>query len=96
LVAIFFLRENVFERSLVLSPGKTLKLDGAFVESRPHGQAAPSAERLDQLERDHIGAVLDRYGWKINGKGNAADALGLKPNTLRARMRKLGVTRPER
>jgi len=48
------------------------------------------------LERDHIGAVLDRYGWKINGTGNAADALGLKPNTLRARMRKLGITRPER
>jgi formate hydrogenlyase transcriptional activator len=38
--------------------------------------------------------VLRRCGWRISGKGNAADHLNLHPNTLRFRMKKLGITRP--
>jgi sugar diacid utilization regulator len=30
----------------------------------------------------------------VNGEGNAAEVLGLHPNTLRFRMKKLGITRP--
>jgi sugar diacid utilization regulator len=30
----------------------------------------------------------------VNGNGNAAEVLGLHPNTLRFRMKKLGITRP--
>jgi DNA-binding NtrC family response regulator len=30
----------------------------------------------------------------VNGAGNTADVLGLHPNTLRFRMKKLGITRP--
>jgi hypothetical protein len=30
----------------------------------------------------------------VNGEGNAAAALGLHPNTLRFRMKKLGIARP--
>ena len=33
-------------------------------------------------------------GWKIKGDNNAASRLGLKPSTLRARMKKLGIERP--
>ena len=33
----------------------------------------------EDLERDHIRAVLDRFGWRINGRGNAAETLGLTP-----------------
>ena len=35
-------------------------------------------------------------GWKIDGKGHAAEKLGLHPNTLRSRMQKLGISRPAR
>ena len=35
-------------------------------------------------------------GEGIHGKGNAAEKLGLHPNTLRSRMQKLGITRPAR
>ena len=32
--------------------------------------------------------------WRINGDGNAAAKLGLHPNTLRFRMKKLAIERP--
>jgi transcriptional regulator with GAF, ATPase, and Fis domain len=49
---------------------------------------------LEEVERQHILAVCERCGWRINGKGNAADRLGINPNTLRSRMHKLGIARP--
>ena len=85
--------ENVLERALVLSPGKTLKLDEAFAEGGAVTHPAAKNGRLDDVERQHICAVLDRCRWKINGTGNAAEALGLHPNTLRSRMKKLGIKR---
>ena len=44
---------------------------------------------LDSVQRAHIEAVLERCGWRINGPGNAAERLGVHPNTLRFRMKKL-------
>jgi len=38
--------------------------------------------------------VLQRCNWRINGAGNAAERLGIHPNTLRFRMKKLGVAGP--
>lgn len=49
--------------------------------------------RLDEVERDYILQVIDRCHGKINGRGHAADVLGLHPNTLRSRMKKLGIRR---
>jgi hypothetical protein len=39
--------------------------------------------------------VLRNCGWRINGLGNAAERLGMHPNTLRFRMKKLGIVRHE-
>ena len=44
--------------------------------------------------RAHILNVLNRTGWRIRGAGGAAEILGLKPTTLEARMKKLGIRRP--
>ncbi len=55
----------------------------------------PSAS-LAEAERAHIRAVLEECGWKISGQGNAAHCLGLNRSTLQFRMKKLGMTRPER
>jgi sugar diacid utilization regulator len=38
--------------------------------------------------------VLQNCNWRINGTGNAAERLGIHPNTLRFRMKKLGVVGP--
>jgi formate hydrogenlyase transcriptional activator len=82
---------NVVERALILSPGPVLHLDAAFPAA---AQPAAPADRLDEVERAHVLRVLDRSRWRINGPGNAAEILGLHPNTLRSRMKKLGIARP--
>ena len=48
------------------------------------------------VEADHIQSVLDSTGWRIRGRGGAADLLGIKPTTLESRMSKLGIARRDR
>jgi transcriptional regulator with GAF, ATPase, and Fis domain len=45
------------------------------------------------VDRLHIERVLRDCQWRINGTGNAAEKLGLHPNTLRFRIKKLGIVR---
>ena len=49
---------------------------------------------IKNVERKHIREVLEESGWKIKGEANAASRLGLKPSTLRSRMKRLGIERP--
>jgi len=37
--------------------------------------------------------MLEETGWRVSGKAGAAEILGLKPTTLEARMKKLGIRR---
>jgi transcriptional regulator with GAF, ATPase, and Fis domain len=86
--------ENVVERALIVSSSEILELDDqASLNPQPQA-AAPASEKLDDVQAAHIGAVLARCGWRINGSGNAAERLGVHPNTLRFRMKKLGVESP--
>jgi formate hydrogenlyase transcriptional activator len=48
---------------------------------------------LEAVERRHILAVLKQTGGVIEGPQGAAKLLNLHPNTLRSRMKKLGVKR---
>jgi transcriptional regulator with GAF, ATPase, and Fis domain len=50
---------------------------------------------LEEMERNQILKVLSETRWRIEGKDGAAAILGLHPSTLRARMPKLGIVRPE-
>ena len=38
-----------------------------------------------------VAAALERCGGRVQGPGGAADLLAVNPNTLRARMRRLGI-----
>jgi transcriptional regulator with GAF, ATPase, and Fis domain len=85
--------ENVIERSLIHSTGDTLYL---LDDPLSPVAAAPDAEAdgtLSAVERMHISDVLNACGGRINGSGNAAERLGVHPNTLRFRMKKLGIVR---
>ena len=53
----------------------------------------PEIQTLSELEREHIIKVLDLTSWRVSGSGGAAEKLGLKPTTLEARMKKLGIRR---
>jgi transcriptional regulator with GAF, ATPase, and Fis domain len=84
---------NVIERAMIHSTGSTLVLDEAPTPQR----AAPlrDAGTLEEMERQYVEDALRRCRWRINGRGNAAEILGLHPNTLRNRMKKFGIQRPK-
>jgi formate hydrogenlyase transcriptional activator len=85
--------ENVIERALIVSSGPSLEIDAPFLEAMAGGTAVGT--RLDDVQRAHIEAVLRQCGWRLAGKGNAAERLGLKRGTLQFRMKKLGIRRPD-
>ena len=79
---------NVIEHAMILNRDKSLviSMPDAYFEAQP-------ASRLDDVERRHIMSVLERTGWRVSGKGAAAEALGLKRTTLYSKMKKLGIVR---
>ena len=86
--------ENIVERAMIASSGDTLQLDEPLAYSRRGTSDAGASDSLDSVQREHIRAVLELCSWRINGTGNAAERLGIHPNTLRFRMKKLGVVSP--
>jgi formate hydrogenlyase transcriptional activator len=95
---------NVIERAVIVSDGPELRLaektDAVPVESvreeRPTLAALRETKSLAEAEREHILRTLQETGWRIEGQRGAAQLLHIHPNTLRARMKKLGVKRPGR
>ena len=83
--------ESVIERAVITSPGNALQVLDRFESIRT--TEVQDVKALADLERDHILQVLQKTGWRIEGKNGAALLLGLNPSTLRARMRKYGIRR---
>jgi transcriptional regulator with GAF, ATPase, and Fis domain len=88
--------QNFLERSVILSPGPTLQ---APLESlslnRSRAAVTGAPLTLEEAETRHIIAALQEVNWVIGGPKGAAEKLGLKRTTLIAKMRRLGITRPE-
>jgi hypothetical protein len=85
--------ESVIERAVILCPGPVLQLaDKLEISSLPLSSAVRT---LEEMERNQILKTLSETRWRIEGKDGAAAILGLNPSTLRARMHKLGIVRPE-
>jgi formate hydrogenlyase transcriptional activator len=101
--------QNVVERAVVLSRVPVLKLgadllpassaampstdDVAGLDHHPSQDAIGDPSSLEQVERRHIHSVLQKTDWVIEGERGAAKILDLHPNTLRSRMKKLGIER---
>ncbi|MES1256063.1 MAG: sigma 54-interacting transcriptional regulator, partial [Acidobacteriota bacterium] len=101
--------QNIVERAVVLSRGPLLELDAEVLptaNSRPAGTAAGAGARtgdippadasllpLHEAERRHIESVLQQTHGVVEGPTGAAAILGLHPNTLRSRMKKLRISR---
>lgn len=83
--------ENVLERAVILTAGTELQLGDWLTSSAATGPSR--IPTLEELELDHITRVLEATGWRVRGDGGAAALLGLKPTTLEARMKKLGIQR---
>jgi formate hydrogenlyase transcriptional activator len=89
--------ENVIERAVILSDGPVLEVDPAMLPAVAPPIVAtptPAVGDLESFERAHILSVLEQTRWVIEGPKGAAQVLGLHPNTLRSRLKKLGISRP--
>jgi formate hydrogenlyase transcriptional activator len=92
------LRHEV-ERAMILSDGPLLHIapptpDQAATTVEPAAAQPVTLETLATIEADYIRQVLDHTNGVVEGPNGAARILGLKPSTLRFRMRRLGVRRP--
>jgi transcriptional regulator with GAF, ATPase, and Fis domain len=88
--------ENVIERAMIRSTDGTLQLDDPLRTDTTVRPSRECGDTLDAVQRLHIEKVLRECGGRINGAGNAAVRLGIHPNTLRFRIKKLGVVIPRR
>jgi len=85
--------ESIIERAVILCHGPVLELADKLDISSP--QLSSAMRTLEETERNQILKILSETRWRIEGKDGAAAILGLHPSTLRARMHKLGIIRPE-
>jgi len=85
---------NVIERSVISAGGNTLKLDWTNGKTQS-AHPSPVPLTVEEIDRAHILKVLEACGWKINGPEGAAEKLGLNPNTLRSRLKKLNIFRSQ-
>jgi formate hydrogenlyase transcriptional activator len=88
--------EHVLERAAILSYSPTLALAEAL---GPVATTSPTAEiglvrPLQESMRAAILAALAQASNRVRGAGGAAELLNIKPTTLEARMKKLGVSVP--
>ena len=103
--------QNVLERACVLATTPVVEIEGLLRAGpgvAPGPGPGVSGGRvgaavgvdgglvsLDENERAHIRRALVACGGRINGAKGAAAVLGINPNTLRSRMKKLGIGKNE-
>ncbi|MGR9099202.1 MAG: sigma 54-interacting transcriptional regulator [Gammaproteobacteria bacterium] len=85
---------NVIERAVILAKGPVLKVDQPARSLPEENSPIKGLSTLTEIEYAYIVRVLETTGWRIRGRGGAAEILGLKPSTLESRMIKLGIRRP--
>jgi len=80
--------QNVIERAAILASGPIVEVEAGLLAGRTEAEVSGT---LQEVERRHIASVLRGTHGVIEGAGGAARILGLHPNTLRSRMKKLGI-----
>lgn len=88
--------EHTVERALILNVDGPLrfgdfKIPEACGTAPPPASDIPPMQTLDTAMNDHISRVLAACGGRVEGRSGAARILGVKPGTLRYRMKKLGI-----
>jgi transcriptional regulator with GAF, ATPase, and Fis domain len=80
---------NVIERNLILNGGPIFRaeLPNAMQDTKRN------LRPLDEVDREYLHNVLQSTHWRVRGQSGAAEVLGLKPTTLEARMKRLGIHR---
>jgi transcriptional regulator with GAF, ATPase, and Fis domain len=86
--------EQILERSILTTNGPTIK-EISLPVTREAGVVHPASDAplktLDELERDHILAILEKCQYKVGGPGGAAELLQLPATTLHSKIKKMGI-----
>jgi PAS domain S-box-containing protein len=85
--------ENIIERAVILANETILEIDPKILSLAGPTAGASQDLTLEGMERDHIVKVLKQTDGVVDGPRGAAKILDLHPNTLRSRMKKLGISR---
>ncbi len=88
--------ENIIERALILNRGEPITFNNLIIPSKTHNPVKSVVQdasflSMNEMISSHIRKALDMTGGRIQGKGGAAELLDMNANTLRSRMRKLGI-----
>jgi DNA-binding NtrC family response regulator len=87
--------QNLMERSVVVAEGAIVRIDDSML-GLDAGPESHGPQALEDVERAHILRTLQQTNWVIHGGRGAASLLGINPSTLRSRMLKLGIKKPQR
>ena len=83
--------ENIIERAVVFSKEPVLNIQRPAFPLDGHDYKKRGLGTLEAVEREYIISVLREKHWVVEGENGAAKILGLHPNTLRSRMKKLNI-----
>ncbi|HYX81144.1 MAG TPA: sigma 54-interacting transcriptional regulator, partial [Gemmatimonadales bacterium] len=89
--------QNVIERAIILTQGAAVDADAIVIHATSPSTPEPMPSgvvRFAEAQRRAIVFALEKAQWRVSGTGGAADLLDLKPTTLQAKMKKLGIRRP--
>lgn len=85
--------ENVLERAVILATVPILDVVPDPLAASDATTVTGQSLTLESVERDYIVTVLRQTDGVVDGPKGAAHVLGMHPNTLRNRMKKLGIAR---
>ncbi len=99
--------KNVIERAVILSLGKTLRLDlsmpdashgsmMARVDEAGSGGMILTEREMQEFRKKNIVAALEASDWRVSGPSGAAVLLGIRPTTLADRIKALEIRKPRR
>lgn len=88
--------QNVIERALIICRGAPVSFPYLKSEVENHKQSALRSvsgrfPTLEEMETAHIRQGIELAKGRIEGEGGAAQLLGIKPSTLRGRMKKRDI-----
>ena len=98
--------KNVIERAVILSKGKTLRLDLSMPANHPvlpdsgnlhdrqHADQILTEKQMRELQKRNTIAALRATNWKVSGKDGTAELLGVRPTTLYDRMKAFNIRKP--
>jgi transcriptional regulator with GAF, ATPase, and Fis domain len=83
--------EHLIERAVLLTDGTTIKEVSLPVRNKKGTKKQEEVQTIQEMEREHILAVLKKTNEKIHGPGGAAELLKIPSTTLASKMKKLGI-----